>query len=68
MSEDIPLSFNTLELFKAVASLAQGQFSLPKPALPESQEEIMIEMEGESPLLVLFKASSPRLPVPGIAG
>ena len=56
MSEEIILSLNTLELVEAAASLqgsiqalAQGQFSLPKPALPESQGLVTEMTREESP-------------------
>ena len=72
ISDDIHLSFNTLKLLKAAAS-PQGPLQAPaqgqtKPTLPESQEEILIEVTREEyPSGSPSGASSPRLPAPGIA-
>ena len=57
MGHDVPSSLNTPKLFEAAASLqgsiqasVQGKSTLPKPALTEFQEEILIEVtEEESP-------------------
>ena len=51
MGPDVPVSLNTLRLFEAAASLqahGQGQSSLPRPDLPELQEEILIEVTEET--------------------
>ena len=65
IGSDVPLSLNTNKLFKAAASLqgplqapAQGQFSLSTPALPESQDKILIEVMGKS-LLVVYCSRKP---------
>ena len=52
---DLPMCLNTLKLFEAAASLqdlmqaeGQGKSSLPKPHLPDPQEEILIDVMGDS--------------------
>ena len=67
--DNIPLSLNTFKIFKAAAFLqgplqspAQGQFSLPKPAPPETQEEILIEMTGEESLSCSVESVKSKAP------
>ena len=69
MGSDLLLSLNTLKLFEAASSLqdpmqaqGQGKSSLLRPVLQDPQEEILIEVMGDSslsgsPCNLEFKAS-----------
>ena len=52
---NVSLSLNTLKLFEAAASLSgplqaqRGKLTLPKQELPESHDEILIEVGDVSP-------------------